>query len=152
MDKHPIGELMETTMRKIREMIDANTIVGEPIVTSDGVTLIPVSRVTFGFTSGGADFHGKHRAPDAPSSFGGGGGAGVNVIPVAFLVVKGGSVRVLNIAPPVSTTLDRVVDAVPEVIDRIGDFIKERRRDDDDDYDDEDIGDDELDDGADSLD
>jgi sporulation protein YtfJ len=128
MDKHPIGDLMETTMQKIRELVDANTIVGEPIVTSDGVTLIPVSRVTFGFTSGGTDFRGKHHPSDARASFGGGSGAGVNIVPVAFLVVKGESVKLLNIAPPVTTTLDRVVEAVPEVIDRVGDFFKEHKK------------------------
>lgn len=119
---------MDTTMRKIKEMADANTVVGEPIVTSDGITLIPVSRVTFGFTSGGTDFHSKNKPSGAPSSFGGGSGAGVNIVPVAFLVVHGESVKLLNIAPPAATTLDRVVETVPEVIDRVGDILRERKK------------------------
>ncbi|MDR2615777.1 MAG: GerW family sporulation protein [Oscillospiraceae bacterium] len=130
MDRHPIGDLMDTTMQKIREMVDANTIVGEPIVTTDGITLIPVSRVTFGFTSGGTDFHSKNKPADAGASFGGGSGAGVNIVPVAFLIVKGESVRLLSIAPPATTTLDRVVEAVPEVMDRVGDFLRERKKED----------------------
>jgi sporulation protein YtfJ len=130
MDKHPIGDLMDTTMQKIKEMADANTVVGAPIVTSDGITLIPVSRVSFGFTSGGTDFHGKHKPSDAPASFGGGSGAGMNIVPVAFLVVQGGSVKLLNIAPPATTTLDRVVETVPEVMDRVGDFLRERKKED----------------------
>ncbi|MDR0838487.1 MAG: GerW family sporulation protein [Oscillospiraceae bacterium] len=130
MDKHPIGDLMDTTMQKIREMVDANTIVGDPIVTGEGVTLIPVSKVTFGFTSGGSDFHGKNQPATADNSFGGGAGAGVNIVPVAFLVVKGESVKILNIAPPVTTTIDRVIETVPDVIDRVSDFVRERKKED----------------------
>ena len=112
---------METTMQKIREMIDANTIVGEPITTPDGMMLIPVSKVTFGFVGGGTDFTKK---PEK-SGFGGGTGAGVNVIPVAFLAVKGDVVDMIYISPPTppSTTVDRIIDAVPDVIDKIGDFM-----------------------------
>ena len=124
MEKHPIGDLMETTMQKIREMVDANTIVGEPIVTANEITLIPVSKVCFGFASGGSDFQGKHQQPQAANSFGGGSGAGVNIIPVAFIVVKGDSVKILNVSPPATTTVDRVIELVPEVIDKVNDFIK----------------------------
>jgi sporulation protein YtfJ len=126
-NKHPIGDLMDTTMQKIREMVDVNTIVGDPIVTSEGITLIPISKVTFGFTSGGTDFHGKNQPAGANNSFGGGAGAGVNIVPVAFLVVKGDSVRVLNIAPPATTTVDRIIETAPDVIDRVSDFIKDRK-------------------------
>ena len=126
--KHPIGDLMDTTMKKIREMVDVNTIVGDAIVAGD-VTMIPISKVTFGFTSGGTDFHGKNQPANSANSFGGGAGAGVNIIPVAFLVVKGDSVRVLNIAPPATTTVDRVIEAAPDLIDRVSDFIKDRKKD-----------------------
>ena len=129
MDKHPIGELMETTMQKIREMVDVNTIIGEPILTNDGVTLIPVSKVSFGFASGGSDFSGKNKPADKPNTFGGGSGAGVHIIPVAFLVVRGESVRVINIGPPASTTVDRVIDMVPEVIDKVSGMIKKKEED-----------------------
>ena len=127
MDKHPIGDLMETTMQKIREMIDVNTIVGEPIVTADGVTLIPVSKVSFGFGSGGTDFPSKNKQPNENNPFGGGGGAGVNIVPVAFLVVKGENVKIINIGPPASTTVDRVIDLVPDVMDKVSKFIEKNK-------------------------
>ncbi len=123
----PINDLMSTTMEKIREMVDANTIVGQPIRTEDGVTLIPVSRLTFGFASGGSDFVSKNQKPEGPNSFGGGGGAGVNIAPVAFLVVKDGYVRMLPVAAPPNTTVDRVVEMVPEIMDRVTDFIDKKQ-------------------------
>jgi sporulation protein YtfJ len=129
MDKHPIGDLMETTMQKIREMVDVNTIVGNPITTEDGMTLIPVSKVTFGFASGGSDFHGKNVQPGQANTFGGGAGAGVNIIPVAFLVVKGENVRLLNIAPPATTTVDRVIETAPEIIDKVSELFKKGKKD-----------------------
>ena len=129
MDRHPIGDIMETTMQKIREMVDVNTIVGDPITTPEGIMLIPVSKVSFGFTSGGTDFHGKNQPQNANNSFGGGVGAGVHITPVAFVVVKGDSVKMLSVAPPVSSTIDRVIDVVPEVIDKVTDFVNERKSD-----------------------
>ena len=127
MDKHPIGDLMETTMQKIREMIDVNTIVGEPIVTADGVTLIPVSKVSFGFGGGGGDFPAKNRQPNETNPFGGGSGAGVSIVPVAFLIVTGENVRIINIGPPATTTVDRVVDMVPEVMDKVSKLISKNK-------------------------
>lgn len=123
MDKHPIGDLMETTMQKIREMVDVNTIVGSPIITADGITLIPISKVSFGFASGGSDFQTKHQQQGQNNAFGGGSGAGVNIVPVAFLVVKGASIKLLNIAPPASTTVDRIIEMVPEVIDKVSELM-----------------------------
>ena len=124
MDKRPISELMETTMQKVREMIDANTIVGEPITTVDGITLIPVSKVSFGFAGGGSDFSKKQEPRDA---FGGGIGAGVNITPVAFVVVKGDNIKLLHISPPVESTLDRLIETVPEVFDKVTDFMNKRK-------------------------
>ena len=115
---------METTMQKIREMIDANTIVGEPITTVDGITLIPVSKLTFGFAGGGTDFS-KKQAPD--SAFGGGIGAGVNVTPVAFLIAKDDSIKLLHVSPPAASTLDRLIETVPEVFDKVTDFIGKKK-------------------------
>ena len=126
MDKRPISELMETTMQKAREMIDANTIVGEPITTPDGITLIPVSKLTFGFAGGGSDYKKKQDPPDA---FGGGIGAGVNIIPVAFLVVKDENVKLLHISPPATSSLDRIIETVPEVIDKVTDLFKKDKQD-----------------------
>lgn len=123
MDKHPIGDLMETTMQKIREMVDVNTIVGSPIVTSEGMTLIPISKVSFGFASGGSDFQTKHQQAGANNAFGGGSGAGVNIVPVAFLVVRGTSIKLLNISPPAASTVDRIIEMVPEVIDKVNELI-----------------------------
>ncbi|MGI5928043.1 GerW family sporulation protein [Pseudoflavonifractor sp.] len=124
--QHPIGDLMSTTMQKIREMVDVNTIVGKPIVAGD-VTIIPVSKVSFGFASGGSDFTTKNQKPEADNSFGGGSGAGVNIMPIAFLIVKGDTVRMLPIAPPPGTTVDRVVEMVPEVIDKVTGFIEKQQ-------------------------
>lgn len=107
-------------MQKVREMIDANTIVGEPITTVDGITLIPVSKLTFGFAGGGSDFA-KKQEPN--NGFGGGIGAGVNIVPVAFIVVKGDDVKILYLSPPASSTVDKIIDSVPEVFDKIADFI-----------------------------
>jgi len=126
MDKKPISELMETTMQKVKEMIDANTIIGEPITTSDGITLIPVSKVTFGLAGGGTDFAKK---PEPQMGFGGGIGAGVNIVPIAFIVVKSDSVRLLHIAPPATSTVDRIIETVPEVLDKISDFISKEKPD-----------------------
>ena len=124
--QHPIGDLMSTTMQKIREMVDVNTIVGKPIEAGD-VTIIPVSKVSFGFASGGSDFTTKNQKPDADNAFGGGSGAGVNIMPIAFLIVKGDTVRMLPIAPPPGTTVDRVVEMVPEVIDKVTGFIEKQQ-------------------------
>ena len=118
---HPINEVLQTTMNKIREMVDANTVVGQPITTQDGVTLIPVSKLSFGFATGGSDF-GKAQ----PWCFGGGAGAGVNVMPIAFLIVKDGSVRFLPVAPPPGDTVSRVVDLVPEMFEKVTGYIDKK--------------------------
>lgn len=124
-NQHPLTELMAETMEKIRGMVDANTVVGEPIVTPD-VTLIPISRVSMGFASGGSDFAQKNQKPDHPNSFGGGSTAGVSIIPLAFLVVRGESVQLLPIVPP-NDALDRAVTMAPEIVDKIAGFIKEQQ-------------------------
>ncbi len=103
-------------------MVDVNTIVGTPITTPDGITLIPVSKVSFGFASGGTDFPVKEK-----SGFGGGNGAGIKIEPVGFLTIKDGSVRMINITPPADTTVDRVVELIPDVIDKVEAFIEKRK-------------------------
>jgi len=125
---HPIGSIMDVTLEKIKEMAGANTIIGEPITTPDGAFLIPVSKVTFGFASGGTEFVSKHAKEVSTKPFGGGAGAGVNIIPVAFVVVKGESVRVLNIAPSESNPVEKILDAAPDIIDKISAFIKDTRK------------------------
>ena len=125
---HPINELMSTTMEKIRTMVDSNTIIGAP-VQADGVTLIPVSKLSFGFASGGSDFTTKTQKAAQANPFGGGGGASVKLEPVAFLVVKDGSVRLMSVAPPASNTVDRVIEMVPEVVDKVTDFLDKKKED-----------------------
>ena len=122
MEKHPINDLMTVTMEKMREMVDTNTIVGQPITTPDGVTLIPVSRLSFGFGSGGGDYNTKHNA-GRDASFAGGSGAGVDIAPIAFLVVKDGFVRVLPVAVPPASTIDRVIDMAPDILDKVDKFM-----------------------------
>ena len=117
-----MGEIVD----KVREIADANTIVGQPIVTGE-VTTIPISRLSVGVGSGGTEFGSKHKKPEDNSCFGGGAGAGINLIPVGFLVVKDGSVKLLPVAPPAATTVDRVVEMVPEAIDKITDFIEKQQ-------------------------
>jgi sporulation protein YtfJ len=119
--KSPLNDLMRATMEKIHEMVDTNTIVGEPITTPDGVTLIPISRVSFGFGSGGGDY-GK-----TTQNFGGGSGAGVKIDPVAFLVIKDGVTRVLPVAVPPVSTVDRVVEMVPDIMDKVEKYFDKKK-------------------------
>ena len=107
-------------MQKMREMIDANTIVGDPITTADGITLIPVSKVHFGFVGGGSDFSQKQ---DSKSGFGGGTGAGVNITPVAFVIARDKDVDLIYVTPTPLTTVDRIIETVPDVIDKVTDFL-----------------------------
>lgn len=118
---HSLIDLMDASMSKIREMVDSNTIIGEPIQTPDGVTLIPVSRLSFGFGCGGGDY-GKQ-----PDKLGAGAAAGVRVEPMAFLVVKDGVTRMLPVGTPAITTVDRIVEMVPQVMDRVEGFIDKKR-------------------------
>ena len=122
MDKTNVGSLLDVTMSKIREMVDVNMVVGEPILTPDNITIIPVSRVSYAFASGGSDFQSK----DKPG-FGGGNGAGVKIEPIGFLVLKDGGVRMINITPPANTTIDRVIEKAPELMDTIQDFLNRHK-------------------------
>ena len=123
MENHPLGNIMEVTMSKIREMVDVDTVVGNPITTPDGITLIPISTVSFGFASGGAEFPIKEN-----EGFGGGSGAGVKITPIGFLVIKEGNVRMINISPPAGTTVDRLIELLPDVMDRVQTFIDDNKK------------------------
>ena len=103
-------------------MVDTNTIVGQPIITPDGVTLIPVSKVSIGFGSGGGDY-GKAQ----PHGFGGGGAAGLKIDPVAFLVIKDGSTRILPVAIPPATALDRIVEMAPNLMDKVENYFDKKK-------------------------
>ena len=119
MSEHPIQGLMGTTMEKIRDMVDVNTIIGDPILTPDGTTIIPVSKVSFGFASGGSDLPAK-----VPKElFGGGSGAGVSIQPLGFLVVHQGDVRLLEMNGP-GDSMGKALGLVPDVISKISDLFK----------------------------
>lgn len=120
--KHPVNDLMRSTIEKIHEMVDTNAIVGQPIHTPDGVTLIPISRVNIGFGTGGGDY-GKAQ----PHQFGGGGGGGVRIDPVAFLIIKDGATRVLPVAVPPASTVDRIVEMVPDLLDKAEKYLDKKK-------------------------
>lgn len=123
-EHHPISDLMTETMSKIKEMVDVNTIIGNPIVAADGTTVIPVSKVSFGFGAGGSEFSSKHAASGSPLAFGGGSGAGVTVSPVCFLVIgKDGSANILGINAQASDTVDRLVEMIPGAINKVSNFV-----------------------------
>lgn len=124
MSDHPIQGMLGVSMEKIREMVDVNTIIGDPITTPDGTVIIPVSKVGFGFAAGGSDLPSKQ----PKDLFGGGSGAGVSIQPLAFLVVSKGEVKILQIDSN-QNTADRVVNAVPEVINAISDIFKKDKKD-----------------------
>lgn len=122
-----LPNMLDKTIEKIREMVNANTVVGEPITTPDGVTIIPVSNVSIGLGGGGSDFVSKNVNANKENPFGGGVGAGVKVSPVAFLIVKDGSVRVLPVATPANTTADRLVEMIPDTLDKVAAFVDSRK-------------------------
>lgn len=113
-----LPNMLENTIAKIREMVDVNSVIGEPITTPDGVTIIPVSKVSVGFGGGGSDV-----ANSAKDAFGGGAGGGVKVTPICFLIVKDGNVRMMPVAAPASTTADRIVEMIPDTLDKVVSFI-----------------------------
>ena len=124
---HPLSEMLGDTMSKIREMIDVNTVVGAPITTPDGVTIIPVTKVSIGYGGGGSDFATKNYPAGRDNAFGGGAGAGVTITPVAFLVIRGENVRMLPIAEPASTSVARLIELLPDLLDKADDFLASRK-------------------------
>lgn len=121
--EHPIGSLMDTTMEKIKEMIDVNTIIGEPITSPDGTLIIPVSKVSYGFAAGGSDLPTKK---ENKGCFGGGSGAGVTIQPVAFLTVYQGDVRLVSVDREEGTA-DKLVNMIPDVLKKVkGVFKKDK--------------------------
>ncbi len=124
-ERHPISEVIGLTMQKVKEMIDANTIVGEPI-HAEGVTLVPVSKITVGFGSGGSDF-GKKKQDEDGRNFGGGGGAGITITPVVFIVISQGSVRVLSVDSAPQSPAERIIDLLPKVIEKAEEFLDSRK-------------------------
>ncbi|MCI6728910.1 MAG: GerW family sporulation protein [Candidatus Faecousia sp.] len=120
-----LPNMLESSLQKVKELIDVNSVVGDPIVTPEGVTILPVCKVSYGFGGGGSDFSTKSAAR-AEYPFGGGTGVGAKITPIAFLIVKGESVRLIPVGAPASTTADRVVELVPDVLDKISAFVDSR--------------------------
>lgn len=121
---HPLPDMMGSTLTKIKDMVDVNSIIGDPITTPEGVMLIPVSKVKTGFGGGGSDF--ASAAANKNNNFGGGYGGGVTITPVAFLVVKGESVRLLPVAEPASNSMERLIEMLPELIDQLSNLTREK--------------------------
>lgn len=123
MKETPVNRIMESTLEKMREMVDVSTIIGEPMVTAD-TTLIPVSKVTYGFTSGGTDLPSKQNK----ELFGGAGGGGISITPVAFIVIQNGKCRMMQINNYTSSA-DRAISMIPELIDKVSELIAENKSD-----------------------
>ena len=125
MSEHPINSIMDTSLKKIKELIDVNSIIGDPITAPDGTTIIPISKVTYGFASGGSDLPTKK---DSKDCFGGGAGAGVTIQPVGFLSISKGNVKFIPIEK-YDGAADRIVGMIPEAFDKISSFIKKDKAD-----------------------
>ena len=131
MSEHPIESLMMTTMSSIQNMVDVNTIIGEPIETQSGITIIPISKVCFGFAAGGSEFSGetlkeynkkdKDEEIEYKLPFGGGAGAGVSIHPVAFLVVQGNNVKLMSVDH--DSCIDKLLDYVPDLMQKMNDMF-----------------------------
>ena len=124
---HNLPNMLEGTIQKIKEMVDVNSVVGEPITTPDGVTIIPVSKVSVGFGGAGSDFA-KEKTTSGENPFGGGAGGGVKVSPVCFLIVKDGNVRMMPVAQAANTTADRIVEMIPDTLDKISAFVDSKTK------------------------
>ncbi len=128
MESHPIDNLIRGTMENIRDMVDVNTIVGDAVESKDGSLIIPISKVSFGFASGGSEF-----SPDCMKEtpdkypFGGGSGAGVSIKPVAFLVIRNDTLRLLSVDQ--DNTYDKIVDTFPQVLEMLKDMAKKDKKD-----------------------
>ena len=136
MSEHPIQGLMSTAMQSIKDMVDVNTIVGDAVQAPDGTTIIPISKVTFGFATGGSEFKGniennEENSDDSENAngsgrlpFGGGSGAGVTIVPIAFLVVNKENIKLLPVS--FNTSLEKVLDFIPDILEKLNDSIKKK--------------------------
>lgn len=125
MDNHPIQGMMRTVMESMKEMVDVNTIVGDPVETPDGSVIMPISRVAFGYAAGGSEFATTKANENANHPFGGGSGAGVSVQPVGFLVVGNGNIRMLPV--DANSMVDRLVDLTPQLVNQVQGMLAGRR-------------------------
>ena len=122
-----VSELLNASMARVRDMVDANTVVGSPIQVNAETTIIPVSKITFGFASGGADMGAK--TPEAAGNFGGGAGCGVGITPVAFVVVQGDRVRVQPVDVPPASPAERMIEQIPGLVDKLTEALDSRKTD-----------------------
>ncbi|MBE0466227.1 MAG: GerW family sporulation protein [Candidatus Desulforudis sp.] len=127
LEQHPIEGLMKTAMESIKEMVDVNTVIGDPIETPDGTVVIPISRVSLGFAAGGGEFEISKGEDESVYPFGGGSGAGVSVQPVGFLVISAGHVRLLPV--DANAVADRLIDLAPQVLEKIEAYLERTVRD-----------------------
>lgn len=123
MEKHPIESLMSTSMENIREMVDVNTVVGEPVATQDGSTIIPISKVSFGFVAGGGEYAAGMPSQQEGLPFAGGAGAGVSVHPVGFLVCSSNGVRLLSTS--CVSPMERMIEMIPQALESIQSLAEE---------------------------
>ena len=134
MNEHPIEGLMVTAMNSIRDMVDVNTIIGDPIEAPGNIVIIPISKVGFGFASGGSEFNGEtideYKKKDKEEQvqyrlpFGGGSGAGVSITPIAFLVVQSNNVKLLPVSH--TSSIDRLLDYVPDLIEKVNNMLNKQ--------------------------
>lgn len=123
MSEKNLEGLLNVSLENIKGLVDSNSIIGSPITTPDGATIIPVSKVSFGFASGGSDFP----TTSPKDMFGGGSGGGVTISPVAFLVIKGDSVRMIQVADKDSVS-ERIANMVPDAIDTVSSLISSKKK------------------------
>ena len=122
-NENKLEEIIRTSLESIRSMIDAGTVIGSPISTSNGVTVIPISKVSVGYASGGLDFNGKDKPANLPQNFGAGGGTGVSITPVGFLVVKNdGNIEMINVGQ--STEANDPIEQITSLIERCPDIVR----------------------------
>lgn len=119
MKEQSASGILATAIEKIKDMVDCQTIVGDAIDAGDGIKVIPISKVTYGFASGGSDFPTK----TSKDLFGGGGGAGVTIAPVAFLVINNGDVTVKYISEGIENSAERIIGMVPDVVNKVSDVV-----------------------------
>ena len=123
---HPLSDMLASSMGKLRDMIDGNTVIGTPITAGD-VTIIPVTKVSIGYAAGGSDYATKNYPPNRDNAFGGGTCGSIKVTPVAFLIVRGESVRMLPVAEPASTSMDRLIEQLPDLLDKAESYLKQKQ-------------------------
>jgi sporulation protein YtfJ len=133
-NENKLEEIIRTSLENIRSMIDADTVIGAPIATESGTTIIPVSKVSVGFASGGMDYDGKSTSAGRPQNFGAGGGTGLSIHPVGFLVVKkDGNIEMINVGQPYPTDpvdqIASIIERSPEIIGRIKAIFKKKEND-----------------------